>query len=323
MDVSFVIPARNEQNTLKHTVASLYNTVGSSCSFEVIVVDDDSDGELSAHLDRPEQVVYLRNTQRLGVAKSRNIGAREASGDLLVFLDAHVCFAPGWLERIHREKDLLANGLLAPGVLTVRDPVLFVTLSAGLRTPWQVRLALRGRRMVYGHSMTPLPTPQTVANLVKRSNDPFTVPIAGGAALFVKRELFFRLGCFEDELAGFGDCEDAELCMRCWSFGSWVFVVPSIHCFHLKERHDPRIDYRARPFHSARYDQSVENRLRTFYLHLPDEEFQRLVDVHRSHPGFQPDLDAVLTPQLSQRKEFISERRIHDSRWLLRRLSRV
>lgn len=330
MDVSFIIPARNEQDTLTYTVANLYKTVPPR-SFEVIVVDDNSDDDLSKHLDPSMKVVYLRNSERLGVAKSRNVGARKAAGDLLVFLDAHVCFAPGWLEAVYRERELLANGLLAPATFIIDDFAQFLALATELRRPWPVRLLAlsRFKRILYGYYMTPLPTPQSLPNFTRRSSDAFTVPIVGSAALCVRRELFFRLGCFEDELGGFGGREDAELCMRCWSLGGWVVVLPSIHCFHFTARRRHRIDYDSKPFHSAYHepglydDQGVENALRLLYLHLPDKEFQGLLDVYKDHPGFKPDLDGVLTTRLKQRKEFITDRRIHDYRWLLRRMSRV
>jgi hypothetical protein len=186
-------------------------------------------------------------------------------------------------------------------------------------------MAARGgfKKVHYGYFMTPLPAPQTLANFTRKSRAAFTVPIAGSAALCVRRDLFFRLGCFEDELAGFGGHEDAELCMRCWSFGHWVAVIPSIHCFHFRPRRRYEIDYHSKPFYSEYYEQGVENALRIFYLHLPDESFQELLDVYKDHPGFTPDMDSVLTSGLKQRKEFIRDRRIQDYRWLLRRITRV
>lgn len=324
MDVSFIIPARNEQDTLRYTVANLHKTV-TTRSFEVIVVDDASDEDLSEHVEPSDEIVYLRNSRRLGVAKSRNIGARKAQGELLVFLDAHVCFAPGWLEAIYRQKDLLASGILAPATFVLEDFEPFRTLSRELRTPWSVRVMARPvfGRVYYGYSMTALPAPQTLANFHKRSSAAFTIPIAGSAAMCVTKDLFFGLGAFEDELDGFGGQEDAELCMRCWSFGHWVAVVPSIHCFHFKARRKHRIDYASRPFHLEYYEQSVENALRVFYLHLPDDDFRRVLDVYANHPGFHPDLSTVLTDHLRERKALAETRRVHDHHWLLRRLSRV
>lgn len=322
MDVSFVIPARNERQALIETIANLRRTVRSR-SYEVIVVDDGSDEELAPHLDASAGLVCVRNHERLGVAKARNIGARRAGGDLLVFLDAHVCFEPGWLEALLAEEELLTRGLLAPATMSLFDFAQFRTLATELRMPWPVRLRTGFRGRFYGFFMTPLPMPETRPNFTRRSGRAFTVPIVGSAALCVTRETFFCVGGFEDELGGFGGHEDAELCMRCWAFGYWVAVVPSVSCFHLGVRRNHRIDYRSRPFHSAYYEQAVENALRIFYLHLARPDFQALLDVYAHHPGFAPDLEAVVTPRLEERRRMIAERRIHDCQWLLRRLSRV
>jgi GT2 family glycosyltransferase len=325
MDVSFVIPARNEHHTLRYTVANLYRTV-TRHSFEIIVVDDDSGEPLSGHLDPARKVVYLRNTERLGVAKSRNIGARQATGDLLVFLDAHVCFTAGWLDAVYREEELLGNGILTPTIVRIQDLAQFRALSTNLWRPWSLarRSLRRGTEQVhYGYLMSPLPTPAVLKNFARQSRDAFTVPVAGGAALCMTRDLFFGLGAFEDELAGFGNYEDVELCMRAWSLGHWVAVMPSVQCVHFKARRSLPIDYRSRPFDAVNYEQSVENALRVYYLHLPDRDFEELVGLYKDHPGFTPDLKSVLTSRLKHRKEILNDRRIHDYRWVLRRMCRV
>jgi GT2 family glycosyltransferase len=289
-------------------------------------VDDASDEELSRHLDPGIDLVHLRNTVRLGTARSRNIGARHGTGDLLVFVDAHVCFPAGWLDAVCREEALLAHGVLAPSTFNIVDHAQFRALALELKPPPLVRLMSVGgvfNRIAYGYYKTPLPAPRTLPNVTRKFAGAFTVPIVGGAALCVRRDVFFRLGGFEDELGGFGAYEDEELCMRCWAFGSWVAVLPSIRCFHFKARPSRAIEYRSRPFHSSYYDQSVENALRVLYLHLPEDVFRGILDVYKDNPGFAPDLNAVLTDRLERRKSFISANRIHDYRWLQRRMCRV
>lgn len=85
--VSFVIPAWNEESVLEPTLEALAvvikNLTGPS---EVIVVNDGST-DRTAEIARQHgaKVVTVQHRQ---IAATRNAGAREAKGDLLIFIDA-------------------------------------------------------------------------------------------------------------------------------------------------------------------------------------------------------------------------------------------
>lgn len=85
---------------------------------EVILVDDYSDLEdLKAPLENEvktlptDKVKILRNTQREGLIRSRVFGARNSSGDVLLFLDSHVevnvDYAEPLLGRIRDDRKVL------------------------------------------------------------------------------------------------------------------------------------------------------------------------------------------------------------------------
>jgi glycosyltransferase involved in cell wall biosynthesis len=67
-----------------------------------VVVDDGSSVPVVC---RQREVISLRNNEPVGVARSRRHGAEIASGDFLVWLDAHMTFAPDWLPRMMRHVD--------------------------------------------------------------------------------------------------------------------------------------------------------------------------------------------------------------------------
>ena len=71
---------------------------------EIILVDDASEGREYLHepLDKfvktlPVPIKIFRNQNRSGLIRSRLVGAKEASGDTLTFLDAHIEATHGWL----------------------------------------------------------------------------------------------------------------------------------------------------------------------------------------------------------------------------------
>ncbi len=76
--ISVVIASLNEKDLLTATVASVKHDCPDA---EIIVVDDAS--------DQPEPVVTIRNPRRLGGPRSRRLGALRATGDVVIFLDAH------------------------------------------------------------------------------------------------------------------------------------------------------------------------------------------------------------------------------------------
>ena len=95
--VSIVIPAYNAGGTLP---ACLQAVAASEIKpFECLVVDDGSQ-------DGTPEIAGQYNTRvlstggRKGPAHARNLGAREATGDVIFFIDADVCIRPDTLSRL-------------------------------------------------------------------------------------------------------------------------------------------------------------------------------------------------------------------------------
>lgn len=95
---SIIIPARDRKDWLISLLESMAASK-TGRTREVIVVDDaSSDGTRDAVERRFPEVRVLSLDQGVGPARARNLGAREAQSDLLLFLDADGAVAPGWLE---------------------------------------------------------------------------------------------------------------------------------------------------------------------------------------------------------------------------------
>jgi glycosyltransferase involved in cell wall biosynthesis len=114
---SVIIPARNAGETLGRCLAAVY---GSSLKpSEVLVVDDASTDQTRAVAKQFPCRVTETNFAK-GPMRPRFAGAKMASSELLVFLDADVCVSEDTFERIWRHLEnseiCAVTGILARGV---------------------------------------------------------------------------------------------------------------------------------------------------------------------------------------------------------------
>ncbi len=96
VDISFIIPAKNEERTIQQVVRSIRNAMDSvDKSYEVLVVDNQSTDQ-TAQLAQQEgaEVISCPPTDKIGAV--RNEGAARAQGNLFVFVDGDVTLSDNW-----------------------------------------------------------------------------------------------------------------------------------------------------------------------------------------------------------------------------------
>ena len=111
--ISVIIPACNEEKYIKKTLNSLKNQTTSQ--FEVIVVCNgctDNTKEVAEQF-----AVQILESKEANVSKARNLGAKHARGEILVFLDADTILETDALKTVRRgfsQKQSVATTLLQP-----------------------------------------------------------------------------------------------------------------------------------------------------------------------------------------------------------------
>lgn len=104
--VSIVIPAYNEENTIRSCVlAALAQTVP---ALEIIVVDNRSTDRTAEIVQQLQTVnpgaplIYLRQFDEQGLVPTRNLGLDSARGDVLGRIDADSVLEPNWVEEVQK-----------------------------------------------------------------------------------------------------------------------------------------------------------------------------------------------------------------------------
>jgi GT2 family glycosyltransferase len=172
---------------------------------EVIVVDNGGDAE-----DR-EGVTFVWPATNLGFAAGNNLGARQGTGDALVFLNPDTVVAPGALEELVRPLEDPAIGIVTARLRLLDQPEL---LNSAGNEVHVTGIAWAG---LYGQP----------ADLVTELRD---VAFPTGAAMAIRRELFDELGGFTEEL--FMYQEDLVLGWRVRLRGLRVVVNPAADVYH-------------------------------------------------------------------------------------------
>ena len=117
MTATIIIVSLNEGERLWKTVRSCLETTA-GLNYEVLVADDSSDdGSLQELQDYCGEVRVVSHEERRGVASTKDLGARRASGDVLIFLDGHCKPESGALSRLVADvEELDGRAVVTPAV---------------------------------------------------------------------------------------------------------------------------------------------------------------------------------------------------------------
>ncbi len=121
VDVSFIIPSYNSQDTIADTINSIDSQAG-SLSREVVVVDSSPHNLVREVVSRYPQVKLIHNPVRLYPGQARNLGARLVEGEYLAFIDSDVTIQENWLVRLYSRLISIPGIKAASGVIFNGNP---------------------------------------------------------------------------------------------------------------------------------------------------------------------------------------------------------
>lgn len=213
-----VIPSWNSAELLPRCLRSLAEQ---GLELEMLVVDNGSSDGTVAYLQR-EGVPHLPLPENAGFARAMNLGAARVRAGVILALNADTVVEPGAVP-------VLLEALEAdPSLGGVQPRILQLEGEGAPRDPDGARLYSAGQALTRGGRAIELGAGEEQSARYRRRAEVFGVC---GAACLLRRELFDRLGGYDERYFSF--YEDVDLNVRARARG-WRFeYVPEAAVWHL------------------------------------------------------------------------------------------
>lgn len=230
---SVIIVFHNEGwSTLMRTVHSVFNRSPAHLLKEIVLVDDFSTKahlkqKLDDYIKEPKflgKVKIHRNSRREGLIRARIIGARHATAEVLLWLDAHCEAGYNWLP------PLLTP--IAENRTTAVCPIVDVIDNMQFRVHPQGSGDLDRGGFDWSLYWKHFPLPQFEKVRRKYPTEPYRSPAMAGGLFAMDREFFFELGAYDEGLEIWGG-ENFELSFKIWMCGGSLLWVPCSRVGHV------------------------------------------------------------------------------------------
>jgi succinoglycan biosynthesis protein ExoA len=212
VDFSIVVPIRNEEESIGRALQALADLDYPQDKIEIIVVDgcstDRSVTTVQEWAKKQPNIRLLKNPNRLS-SSGRNIGVKESSGEVIVFIEGH-CF-------VHR--DFLKGAseyLQKTGAACLGRPI---TLCSGEHSRAQTAISI-ARSSFLGHSLT--------SYVYRNGSEGYVAPTS--VATIYRREVFDKVGFFDER---FDACEDLEFNYRVNKAGILCYFGPEMQADYI------------------------------------------------------------------------------------------
>ena len=218
--VSIIIVNYNTCPLTCACIDSIFQNVH-SCKFEVILVDNASSDDSIIEIKRryASSVKLVASDYNLGFGRANNLGVKHAFGQYLFLLNSDTILRNDpfayFFEFFHTRENIGALGAY------LKDGNGVYTKSGGNFYSMSKYLMMGAKRLFFVPSNEEIPL----------SNDSCEVEYVIGADLFIRKELFEKIGMFNKHI--FMYFEDVELCKRLHNAGYRSYLIPGPEIIHF------------------------------------------------------------------------------------------
>lgn len=255
--VSVIIVNWNGSIQIKECLESLLKI--SYNNYEIIVSDNGStDGSLEYFIkvkNKFPKLIVVRNGKNLGYAEGNNVGYKEATGDLILFLNNDVVADKNFLEP-------LVTALMSSEKIGAVQPKILMLPKRDTIDSVGSYFLTSGFLYHFGHNKEDQKKYQHQAEI-------FTMK---GACMLFRKSVLGKIGVFDKDY--FAYYEETDLCQRTWIAGYKIFYIPASKIYHKGGQTSSKLPTDFVQFHS------YKNRI---FTHCKNLEFGTLIKILPLH----------------------------------------
>ncbi|XP_050725170.1 polypeptide N-acetylgalactosaminyltransferase 35A-like isoform X2 [Eriocheir sinensis] len=247
---------REEHAALLRTIHSILDRTPTQVLEEIILVDDTDEEsyheEVASEVNNLSDKIHLLKTpQREGLIRARVFGARQAVGQVLVFLDSHVEVNEGWMEPLLARVGEDSHHVVTPIIDVISPDTFQYTPSPLVRGGFNWGLHFKWDTI-----------PQAYFADKRNFVRPIKSPTMAGGLFAMDRIYFKELGEYDMGMDVWGG-ENLEMSFRIWMCGGQLEIIPCSRVGHIFRRR--------RPYGSANgQDSLLHNSLRVAHVWMDE-----------------------------------------------------
>jgi glycosyltransferase involved in cell wall biosynthesis len=205
--ISIISPIRNEEKYIANCLVSLVNQDYNQKRYEILIIDGmstDNTRQIVKRYKEKYKNIRLFNNPNKTVPFALNVGIRQAKGNVIVRVDGHAEIEADYLSQcvnyLHQTNAECVGGCIE----SINDTYIGKAIALAMSSQFGV------------------------GNARFRTNgkEGYVDCLAFGA---YRREVFDRIGCFNEE---FVRCQDDEFNYRLRKFGGKIFFTPKIRSYY-------------------------------------------------------------------------------------------